>query len=229
MMASGTSDPGFEESTGGKPTAAPMIIDAWLGRENLKQALSPTEQTLMAKGPGEWSRKEMVDVSWRREALTVLEWGLELLDPIPPPDSWVPLEDLFDAVSFLRTPAHLLAGRSLRSNEELSEKRDAAEFWFWRCRTMQIQNFSEDEKKKYNIKTPKEELTRIVGRAAAAGEKQGLFRCIDGDFPSLGKPFRDLTPDEWSRVNSTCSQRLYGLNWLCNFTAPDWDNVETNT
>ena len=228
-MASGTSDPGFEEYTGGKPTAAPMTIDAWLGRENLKQALSPVEKALMAKAPGEWSRKEMVDVSWRREALTALEWGLQLLDSIPPPDSWVPLEDLFDAVAFLRNPADLLAGRSLRSDKELFEKRDAAEFWFWRCRTTQIQNFSEDEKRRYNFKTSKEERRRIVDHAAATGARQGLFRCIGGDFPAVGKPFRDLTLDEWSRVNSTCSERLYGLNWLCNVTAPDWDNVETNT
>ena len=75
----------------------------------------------------------------------------------------------------------------------------------------------------------KEKLRAIVDHAAAKGEKDGLFRCLEGDFPAFGKPFRALNEHEWTKMNSILTERLYGLNWICNVDDLEWDDVETST
>jgi hypothetical protein len=60
---------------------------------------------------------------------------------------------------------------------------------------------------------------------------EGILRDIrDEDFVAKGKPYRELTPLEWSQVRSIAMERHLALNWLCGF-APDnkWDQTPTTT
>lgn len=227
FLASGESDPGFESYFDADLLTIPDKINQWLEREELMLSLSPKETSAMQKRPGTWTSRERIDGSWRREALTVLEWALGILEPMPAADSCVAAEDVLEAAYLMEETSGFRDKAKLRRPDAIVQARDTAEFWLWRCRASKLQNESEEEALGRNVS--KEERSRIVTRAAATGESRGLFRCIGSDFPAFGKPFRDLSEDEYQRIRSISTERLYGLNWLCNVDAPDSDNVETNT
>jgi uncharacterized protein DUF4272 len=224
LIAEGDAQPGFVALTGHEPGDIAGALKQWLERERLDSHLTPNEKMWMAKPSGTWKKQEIINGCWRREALMAIEWAIRIIEPLPPQDARIPMEDLLEGAWLFKETAQFRRDASLRLAKELSEQRDIAEFWLWRSRTFKMQNLSEEDLQTH--KTSKEELRAIVEHAAATGENKGIFRCINGDFPALGKPFRDLTSGEWSRMNSVCTERLYGLNWLCGVDAPDWDSVE---
>ena len=227
LIAEGVVSPDFVALTHCAPDDLAGSINAWLEKDLLVSYLSPSERAWMAKPSGTWPRQEILDSFWRREALMALEWALQIVEPFPPQDVQLPLQDLLESSWLFKETVRFREGASLRLPQEISKQRDIAEFWLWRSRTSTLQGYSEEELRNY--KTSKEKLRAIVDRAAAAGEKNGAFQRIDGDFPALGKPFRDLSSDEWSLMNSICTERLYGLNWLCAEPSLEWDSVETST
>ncbi len=219
--------PGFLTFTGGEPHDAPSGIRRWLDKEGLTVSLSPIERDLIAKPISTWSRQERLDGWWRREALMVLEWSLGIVEPMPPADTRVPMEDLLEGSWLFKDSTEFRRRISLRSRGEISRQREMAEFWLWRVRTTKLLHYSDDELTQHKLS--REKLGAIVDHAAATGDENGWFRSIGGDFPALGKPFRDLADDEWDLVKSICTERLYGLNWICDIDGLDWDHVETNT
>src|SRR5882762_6158542 len=218
--------PLFAELTGVEPKDAPLRIDQWLSREGLTAGLSGHERVLLNMAVGHWPKQDLLNAFWRREALMAILWSLRIVDPMPPSDVQLELGDLLRSVGLLKETRQFRKVASLRSAEEVRKMRDQAELWLWRVRTTQLQNSPDSFN---DSRISKEQLAVIIAQAAEAGEQKGMFRCIEGDFPAFGKPFRGLSEDEWSLMHSICRERLYGLNWLCDMHGVEWDYVRTGT
>ena len=226
LLGTGEPAPAFVELTGVAPKDAPHRLDQWLEREGLKSDLSPQERFWMDTPAGEWTKRETLDASWRRECLTVLLWGLRIIEPLPPADRQVDIVDLLKSTWLLRDTGKLRANVQLRSPSQISKARDIAEFWLWRVRTTQLQNSPDNAN---DPRLSQGNLEAIVAHAAETGERDGMFKRINGDFPAFGKAFRELNQNEWSLAQSICRERLYGLNWLTDIDGLEWDHIETNT
>jgi hypothetical protein len=218
---------GFVSFTGGEPHDAHLRINRWLDEQGLRSSLSPKEKTSLAKVPGGLTEREFLDGWWRREALVALEWSVGIIEPMPLADAQFPIEDVLEASWFFRDPAEFRQKLLPRASTEISRQRDAAELWLWRVRTTHLLRLNDHELAKHRVS--RATLEDIVRKAAEAGARGGLFHPIDGDFPALGKAFRDLDDAEWDLLKSISTERLYGLNWLCNVDAPAWDDVALTT
>jgi Domain of unknown function (DUF4272) len=226
LIGSGEPAPAFAELAGVDPKDAPSRIDRWLSQEGLTTGLSPQERFWMSVPSGTWSKQNTLNASWRREGLTVLLWGLQVLEPMPSADAQIDIVDLLQSAWLLKDTKAFREMAKLRFAEEINKTRDAAEFWLWRARTTQLQ---ESPDALIDPRTSKKRLEEIISHAAETGERKGLFKRVGGDFPAFGKPFRDLNQAEWSLIRSICVERLYGLNWLCDIDGLEWDDVDTST
>lgn len=197
----------------------------WMKQEGLWEAASVRERALFEKPFGSWERQELLDGSWRVEALAIFIWALGSRTDLPPYDRQAHetnLEsDIASLVSHPPEPQSFIAHATLRDVREVRKARDVAELWLWRARTTQLQR---------EHRTPPEGMTfeGIIAEAAKAGERDGLFKAIDNDFPALGRSYARLSETEWYRMRSIASERLYALNWLCGYS-DDWDHVPTDT
>ena len=89
------------------------------------------------------------------------------------------------------------------------------------------------------VRQPYEELRRsgftsyddIVRFAAKTAHERGdIPQILDKDFVFLGKPFRELPPDEYQQAHSIIMERHCALNWLCGFAPGNrWDETPTDT
>jgi hypothetical protein len=227
LIDSHEAEPGFSSFPGGKPEEVPRIIQRWVDEEKLGPHFSPKERIMMARPTGEFTHRDRLDGWWRREALMVLEWSLGIIEPMPPADTRVPMEDVLESAWLLRNTSSFGQSAKLRSAEEISDQREIAEFWLWRTRRTHRQRLSGEDFAKNEKST--EALRASADPAAATAEARGLFKRIDGDFPAFGKAFRDLTGDEYNLITSISMERLHGLNWLCVIDGLEWDDVELNT
>jgi hypothetical protein len=227
FISTGDSSPGFDAYMGTEPRDAPSVITEWVENEGIAKSFSPQEKRCMAKPAGLWTRQETLDGYWRREALMTLEWALKIVQPMPPADVQIKMEDLLEGAWLMKDTSRFREQASLIASSEVWRQRDVAEFWLWRCRTWRLEHFSAEEQRKYKVTM--EKLRAVADHAAAKAEHDGLFRCIDGDFPAFGKSFRALSDNECDLMNSISVERLHGLNWICNVDNLEWDHVETST
>ena len=202
---------------------ATEALNNWLKAENLWDALSPTERDLMAQPSGNIPEQQLINMSWRAEALAMINWTLGYLKQMPGFDREVSDSDKSVAMPIQKDVNSFVNAAHLRPGVEIHKARDLAEFWHWRARTYQIQRNPD----KYAL-PPGVSLDEIVRSAAAKGHVDGLFVAIDEDFPALGKAYRDLTEEEWNLMISIVRERHYVLNWLCSPGAA-WDDVTTDT
>jgi hypothetical protein len=201
-----------------------------LRRENLWEYVTPTERQLFDTPVAALTQQQVINASWRSEAIGILLWALGLTPQLPAYDSpahgeitkQVPGGDLASFINSAR----------LRDEKEIDHAREIAELWNWRSRTRQLMEQGypyqpTEALKKVGLNTM-DDVVRMSARTAA--EKGNLPPCINDDFPAKGKAYRDLTTDEWSEVRSVSAERHYALNWLCGF-APgnDWDHTPTET
>jgi Domain of unknown function (DUF4272) len=124
--------PGFIAFTGGALHDSPSATCRWLEKESLTDSLSPMERNLLTKPASAWTRQEGLDGWWRREALMVLEWSLRIVEPMPPADSRIPMEDLLEGSWLFRDSSACRREVLLRRATDISQHRDIAEFWLWR-------------------------------------------------------------------------------------------------
>jgi hypothetical protein len=220
-------EPGFSAFLGGEAEEVPRIIQRWVDEEQLGPYFSSKERIMMAKPAGDFTRRDRLDGWWRREALMVLEWALRIIDPMPPADTRVPMEDVLESAWLLRSTLSFRRVAKLRSAEEISDQREIAEFWLWRTRRVPRQRSADEELA--TAEKSIEALRASADHAAATGEAKGFFKCIKGDFPAFGKAFRDLSDDELDLITSISMERVHGLNWLCMIDGLEWDDVELNT
>jgi hypothetical protein len=217
---------GYIDFSGGPPEETPERLRQWLAAENLMPSLSPQETRWLDAPIGQLPLRDTIDASWRHEALTAILWTLGVVDPMPPSDVQMDAADLFEATNLLRRPQPFRERIGMRKPEAIGEARDNAEFWLWRARTERILR-GPAEGLSEGWDAPK--LAEIVRHAAQTGEERGLFKRIEGDFPALGKAFRNLSEDERGYMESMCRERLYGLNWICDEENVAWDDVACDT
>jgi Domain of unknown function (DUF4272) len=173
---------------------------------------------------GRWPERDILDAWWRREDLMILLWSIKRVSKLPPADEQLDFEELLMASGLLKETGQLRRTAKIREKREITQARDVAEFWLWRARTTQLQH---SEERFTDARISPEKLQFIIQESARAGERDGLFKCIRGDFPCFGKTFSELDDDEWSLIHSISIERLYALNWLC--YGGEWDEVETDT
>jgi hypothetical protein len=66
--------------------------------------------------------------------------------------------------------------------------------------------------------------------ASKSAENGDLPRPIGSDFPAMGKPYRDLSPEEFAILTSIAQERHKALNWLCGFSSSGlWADTPTST
>lgn len=77
-------------------------------------------------------------------------------------------------------------------------------------------------------------IERVLQLSSAKAAEEGMAPPpIDGDFPAFGKPYRSLTPDEFSIATSIAMERHRADWWFNNFFATrssdlyeaDWPSV----
>jgi hypothetical protein len=71
----------------------------------------------------------------------------------------------------------------------------------------------------------------VVRYVAPQAVKLGFIpNAIGEDFPALGRSYRELSADEWSRLRSIAMERHLALNWLCGFAPGNqWSATPTET
>lgn len=190
----------------------------------LWDAMTPGERAFIRAVPPEVSHRTYVDVSWLMESADCLLWSLGLIDRLPAYDTQADVEHL------ARVPADsarvLVSSARLRPMEAISRARDIAELWHWRARTRQLQESGEP------VRLPEGmTLTRIVQITAEQAASDGLFDApLGNDFPAFGRPYRDLSPDEWSQAMSIAVERHRAFNWICGYAPGNrWDETPTDT
>ena len=195
----------------------------WVSTSGMSALLSPEEKKLFESEPGTWTQQQMFDTSWRMESLGVLLWAMEISDEIPPYDVQFSDEVKLEAVPFLDSIEEFVKNAKMRNKKEINKARNVAEMWNWRsCLTI-----LEAEGKVL----PPEGSTyaEVIKKAAKnAQRRKDISKPIDGDFPLMGKAFRDLTEEEYPIVSAIATERHFALNWLCDYS-DNWDDTPTET
>lgn len=193
-------------------------LEQWMRREGADAHCSKKEQALLGTVPGGWSEDDIADVSWRGETLGMLCWALGMLDCPSPWDTQFALEPAVVALRLLEHTAPVIAQARLRPAEEVLHQRDVAEVWHWRARSDQLQ-------RRAGLAPSPPALQAALQKVAQAGT---VLEPLGGDFPTCGKPYRDLSPPESTRCARIAHERHYAMNWLCGYSR-DWDKVPTDT
>ena len=159
----------------------------------------------------------MKDASWRRESAGTIAWALGIIRTMPAWDTEFGenVPKMAGGSRFATTLQRL----SPRGEAEIRQAREMAELWLWRARTTQLMRDQPD-----TPLPPGMTLEKIIGMTIEKAREEGCFEPIGDDFPAFGKPYRDLTDDEWSTMHSIATERLHALNGLCGYAA-NWDDV----
>lgn len=197
-------------------------LERWLVGTGLDRAQSGEERRVFAQRLGCWLRQDVVDASWRTEALGVLVWAVGRLPSLPAWDTQFDQQAVIVPLGLLGN-SPLLTESPLRPQEEIEAARDVAELWHWRARTTQLQQ-------RPGVELPAgqtfEEIISMSARGALeAGDIAGV---IDDDFPAFGKAYHALDRDEYAIATSIAQERHFALNWLCGYSR-DWDETPTDT
>jgi hypothetical protein len=198
-------------------TLAALVLHAH-GEPQETKGLSPSplESQLLARPPAAWSEQEVIDATWRGEALGTLLWAATLLDELPSYDR------PFDHVSIARDVR--FADAELREREELEAARETARLWHWRARTAIVQ-----QDRLAALSSRWTSFDQLIAATAMKGHDRGLLPTpLRGDFPAVGKPYRGLSDEERALAYSIASERHYALEWLCR-PGVDWDLTPTDS
>jgi hypothetical protein len=201
-----------------------------LKKQNLWEHVSPIEREFFECSVANLKEQQVVNASWRSEAVRTLMWALGMIHEFPSYDASAHGE--ITAQVKVDDPLSFISSARLRDDKEIDRARDIAQRWHWRSRTRQLMTddhpFQPSEALKRAGLNTLDDVVRMTAQMAA---KDGqLPPLIADDFPVKGKAYRDLTDDEWAEVRSITAERHCALNWLCGY-APgnDWDNTPTET
>jgi hypothetical protein len=197
-------------------------LDTWLRATGLEREQSPEERRMFRQQLGLWPAEDIIDASWRMEALGMFVWALGHTKELPPWDTQIDQSSVIQPVGLMSDPRPFEQS-SLRPDDEVARARDLAELWHWRARTTQLQ-------RRGGVEPPagltfEEVIARTAHGAHAAGDIPTL---IDDDFPAFGKSYADLDDTEYATATSIAAERHFALNWLCGY-ADEWDETPTDT
>lgn len=183
------------------------------------------ERDFLQAGPEEITKRDQIEMSWLAESGVCLCWVLGYVTELPPYDQEAKYEEMN---KLPREPLQVLVrAASLRPAKAIKKQRELAELWHWRSRTRQLQESGEMPARLPGGMNIDEVLDMASTRAAADG---AFPAAIGGDFPAFGKSYRDLDPEEYSRVTSIAMERHRAFNWVCGYS-PDnrWLDTPTDT
>lgn len=197
---------------------------------NLWQVASPKEQEFLQSYGSQMDEYAHRAATWRMECVAMLMWALGLIRKWPSIDRQTET-DLLKAIPG-RNPGLFSKRPHLRSQGEIGAKRDLIELWHWRVRTRRLmeerRHFEPDEQMQRAGINSYDDIVRIA--AKTAHEKGDLPEVKEGDFAFLGKPFRDLSAEEYQVATSIIMERHFALNWLCGLAQDNkWDETPTDT
>jgi len=116
--------------TGHKQPTRPTID--WLKREGLWDFVTPKERSFFIDGAP--SAQEIVDATWRVEALHALLWSLGKLASLCDVTEQCSLSAECEASPFLRPTAEFIATATLRGEEDIRSALDVVYHAHWRVR-----------------------------------------------------------------------------------------------
>lgn len=189
-----------------------------LHAEGLWNDVPHQEQRMLARRPGSWSEQEAQECLRRGEYLAALLWSLSLaLMP-----HWDREADVDAQIRAMQPPegdTREPPSFVLRGRQELANMREAAQTWLARAHTRLIVDLE--------MEVPSDvDLDQIVAEAAKSAHARGFAgKPVAGDFPALGKAYRDLDDDEFRRLHIIAAQRLRALDWLCTGMDEDVDSA----
>jgi hypothetical protein len=187
--------------------------------------MSKEEQAFMQADALEVTDQQIVNASWLAESIGCLLWALRHVPEIPAYDEETGHEPI-KAMSNKSIQEHLKTA-TLRPANEIDSKRDLAELWHWRCRTRTLLESGKIPSVLDNGTTLKEVIELSATKAA---EAQAFEAAIGCDFPTYGKPFCEMTDEEFARVTSISQERHKAFNWLCGYAPGNrWDETPTDT
>ena len=181
------------------------------------------EQTLLLSD--RISKRQQIDASWLGESITSLLWALQMIPKLPAYDR----EADPTLAGRLRSESipNLIRQARLRPKKEIEKQRQIAELWHWRARTRYLQEQGRFDDGSVAGPTIEQIIERTATRCARIGR---LPAAMAGDFEALGKPYRDLSSDEFARLASIAQERHKAFNWLCGFSATGrWTDTRTDT
>lgn len=195
-------------------------IRSSLEANDLWAQTSPAEREVFSVPLVERTMRQLIDSSWAVESIACCLWALSVLPAIAPYDQE------HEPQATVKQVPKSADGLSLRSSEELEVARSLAELWHWRARTRQLLEAG------HPLPLPDgltiDEVVRMTAELAAEGREGG--KPINGDFPAFGKPYRELTPEEYQHVTSIAMERHKALNWICGLAPKNqWELTPTDT
>ena len=183
------------------------------------------ERRFLEAGFDQISPQQRIDASWLAESIVCLLWALQIAPEMPPYDQ----EASHESVKMLPATSikDLVRQAHLRSQEEIKKQRDIAELWHWRSRTRKLQEQGQLEGQVAGGQTIEQIIALSATKAAENGD---LPTPIGSDFPALGKPYRDLSFEEFAMLTSIAQERHKALNWLCGYSPTRrWADTPTDT
>lgn len=203
---------------------------ASLKNAGLWDLVSPKEGEFLASYGSKMDEQAHLSAFWRVESASMLMWALQMIPEWPKVDRETNPE-LLKQVEIKKVES-LSTLPSLRPDRELDAARDLIKFWHWRVRTRKLTEegypFQPDENMKKAGINSLDDVVRFSAKASYEGGD--LTEIIEEDFVFLGKPFRNLSSEEYQVASSIISERHFAMNWICG-EAPGnrWDETPTGT
>lgn len=165
----------------------------------LWDAVVPSERPLFTAPIGSWSDEQMAHAAWRREALGVLMWALNLLPTIPAYDT--PFEDLGSIVDPQQW-LFIIEESFLQTDEDVDLAHRTAEVYHWRT-TVGKPPYTETNN------------PELIARTAQEYAEFGLIpEPVQHDFPAFGVAFHMLDDERAALVRAIASERHFAFEWL---------------
>lgn len=182
------------------------------------------ERIFLQVGIEQISAQQRIDAGWQAESIACLLWALKAIPELPPYDQEASPE-LVNALP-ANSIKDLIKQAHLRPQEEIKKQRNIAELWHWRARTRRLQ----EEGHSFQLPSAYT-IEQVIELAASKGAENGdLPQPSGSDFPAMGKPYRDLSLEEFASLTSIAQERHKSLNWLCGFSPSGlWADTPTGT
>jgi hypothetical protein len=197
---------------------------ARLRKDGLWDIMESQERDFMQVGVMKVTMRDLIDAAWLAEPAFCLLWSLGGVGELPPYDRQA---DPRAMNHLLEESAEVLAkSATLRLSGELMRQRELAELWHWRARTRQLQESGQ----KLPPLPGSMKLADVIEKTADRAAKDGVFPApLGNDFPAFGKPYRELTPAQFSRATSIARERQRAFNWVCGYAPGNkWSATPTD-
>lgn len=196
----------------------------WLKQSGLWKSASADEKKLLRRRVGRWLPQDVLNASWRADALGMLLWALRKSPDVSDWDKQFSHNPIDNQLPLGDDPTAFVFNATLRPAQEIQDMRNLAELWLWRARTARLLLDGVDLSLPEGIT-----MDQVIAEAAAkAGTEEGWFTPIEGDFPAFGKAYRDADERQLADLTSIATERLYALNWMTG-QSRDWDRICCDT